>query len=66
MKNVIFLFYKTLVSDRSDLEVIEDLYYFYLYKQKAKLLEENFRKKLYDFTLKMIQRYYLENVKEIL
>lgn len=41
-------------------EVIEDLYNFYLNKENTKLLEGNFRKKLCDFSLNIIQRYYLE------
>ncbi|WP_102401787.1 hypothetical protein [Haloimpatiens massiliensis] len=60
-KSDIFLFSKTIFSDRADLEVIEDLYYFYLNKQNVKLLQGNFRRKLYYFTLNMIQKYYLEN-----
>lgn len=60
-KSDIFLFSKTIFSERADLEVIEDLYYFYLNKQNVKLLQGNFRRKLYHFTLNMIQKYYLEN-----
>ncbi|KIE46725.1 hypothetical protein U732_3469 [Clostridium argentinense CDC 2741] len=59
-KNDIFIFCKTLFSDRSELEVIENLYNFYLNKENTKLLEGNFRKKLCDFSLSIIQRYYLE------
>ncbi len=59
-KNDILIFCKTLFSDRSGLEVIEDLYNFYLNKENTKLLEGNFRKKLCDFSLNIIQRYYLE------
>ncbi len=59
-KNDIFLFCETLFSNKSELEVIEDLYNFYLNKENTKFLEGNFRKKLCDFSLNIIQRYYLE------
>lgn len=60
-KNDIFLFCKNYFSDTEDLEIIDELYCFYMNEQNTKLLEGNFRKKLYDFTIKVIQRYYLEN-----
>lgn len=59
-KNDIFLFCKKHISDTDDLKLIEDLYYFYLNEQNSMLLEGDFRKKLYYFTLNMIQKYYLE------
>lgn len=60
-KNDIFLFCKTYFTDEEDLKMIEDLYYFFLGEQSSRLLEGSFRKRLYEFTLNLIQRYYLEN-----
>lgn len=60
-KDDIYLFSKTLFSERADLKIIEDLYCFYLSKENNKLLEGEFRKKLHDFTLDTIQQYYWEN-----
>jgi hypothetical protein len=54
-KNEIFIFCQKHFSDRVDLEMINDIYNFYLNKQDTKLFEGNFRKKLYDFSLKLIQ-----------
>ncbi|WP_156456449.1 nucleotidyltransferase domain-containing protein [Abyssisolibacter fermentans] len=59
-KNDVIQFCKEHFSDMGDLEIIEDLYYFYLNEKNTKLLEGNYRKKLYDFTLNMIQRYYIK------
>lgn len=59
-KQDIFLFCKKHFSDVGDIKIIEDLYYFYLNRQNAKLLEGNFRKKLYVFTLHMIENYLLD------
>lgn len=60
-KNDIFQFSRILFSDTEDFEVIEDLYNFYSNKQNDKLLNGNFRNKLYNFTINTIQRYYLDN-----
>ncbi len=60
-KNDIFLFCNGHFSGTRDLEIIEDLYYFYFNEKNSKLLEGDFRKKLYDFTINMIKTYYLGN-----
>ncbi|WP_461612055.1 nucleotidyltransferase domain-containing protein [Clostridium sp. Marseille-QA1073] len=60
-KNDVFLFCNKLFSDESDLKIIKDLYNLYLNKENTKLLEGNFRKKLFDFTISIIDRYYLED-----
>jgi len=55
-KEDVYEFGKGYFSDHKDLEMVDDLYYFYLNDPKSKLLEGDFRKKLYDFTLKIIEK----------
>lgn len=59
-KNDIFTFCKSYFANTDDLDVIEDLFYFYINKQNTKLLEGNFRKKLYDFTLSFIHKHHMD------
>ncbi|WP_105616344.1 hypothetical protein [Vallitalea okinawensis] len=60
-KRDVYLFSKKNLSDTRELEIIDDLYYFYINEAKTQLLDGDVRKRLYDFTLNMIQRYYLES-----
>lgn len=56
-KDNVFQFSKIIFLNE-DFEIIQKLYDFYLNEENNKLFENNFRKKLYNFTVNSIQKYY--------
>ncbi|MBS4535066.1 hypothetical protein GOQ29_05460 [Clostridium sp. D2Q-14] len=57
-KNDVYRFSKELFKEREELLTIEDLYGFYLNKENSKLMVGDFRSRLCNFTLEIIEKYY--------